>query len=78
MVSEYGARNHHGVTMNPKRVERQLLNSAAERACPDPPLFSYVDVGRPVEFDALCEGSLEFNGFYGYGIVDALAAVGGD
>jgi hypothetical protein len=26
------------------------------------------------EFDALCEGGLRYNGFYGYGIVDALSA----
>ena len=26
------------------------------------------------EFDALCEGTTEFNGFYGHGIVDAYAA----
>ena len=31
--------------------------------------------GRPAEFNALCEGDLEFNGFYGHGIVDAYAAV---
>ena len=36
---------------------------------------SYVDVGRPAEFDATCEGGTEFNGFYGFGIVDAYAAV---
>ena len=39
------------------------------------PLFDYVNVGRPAEFDALCEGTTEFNGFYGSGIVDAYAAV---
>jgi lantibiotic leader peptide-processing serine protease len=31
--------------------------------------------GRPPEFDAFCEGGLNFNGFYGFGIVDAFAAV---
>ena len=44
---------------------------AAEHACPVPPLYSYTNFGRSAEWDALCEGDLEFNGFYGYGIVDA-------
>ena len=48
---------------------------ADEHACPNPPLRSYANEGRPAEFNALCEGDLEFNGFYGYGIVDAYAAV---
>ena len=51
------------------------VQTAAEHACPVPPLQTYANEGRPVEFDALCEGDLEFNGFYGYGIVDAYAAV---
>jgi hypothetical protein len=32
-------------------------------------------VGRSAEFNALCEGTTEFNGFYGHGIVDAYATV---
>ena len=31
--------------------------------------------GRPAEFDATCVGDRQFNGFYGYGIPDAFAAV---
>jgi subtilisin family serine protease len=46
--------------------------------CPEPPtLFVYPDlVGADpnVPFDALCEGTAKFNGFYGDGVVDALAA----
>jgi subtilisin family serine protease len=77
IVSEYGERDrvHGGLTLNPNTVERILLRSAAKHACPTPRLQSYVDVGRPAEFDALCEGSTRFNGFYGHGIVDAYAAV---
>ena len=52
-----------------------LLRTAAEHACPEPRLFSYANEGRPAEFNAFCEGDLNFNGFYGYGIVDAFAAV---
>jgi hypothetical protein len=40
-----------------------------------PPLHSYADKLRPASFDALCEGTTDLNGFYGDGIVDALAAV---
>jgi subtilisin family serine protease len=77
IVSEFGKKDHDhdGLTMKPKKVDRILTSTAAEHECPSPPLFSYSDVGRPPEFDALCEGTASFNGFYGYGIVDALAAV---
>jgi hypothetical protein len=76
IVSEYGHRRHgQGITMNPADVERILERTATKRACPDPPLVSYVAIGRPPEWDALCEGTTAFNGFYGHGIVDALAAV---
>jgi subtilisin family serine protease len=81
IVSQYGhPDNHHsgGLTLDPTHVERILLRSAADHACPTPRLFSYQNVGRPAEFDAFCEGSAGFNGFYGDGIVDALAAVSDD
>jgi subtilisin family serine protease len=46
--------------------------------CPVPPTeFHYDDPTLPVDppdWDALCEGDAEFNGFYGDGVVDALAA----
>lgn len=38
-------------------------------------LQTYTNEGRPAEFDALCEGDRNFNGFYSYGVVDAYAAV---
>jgi len=77
VVSEWGKKDkaHGGLTLKPDKVNRILTRTAAEHACPSPPLFSYADVGRPAEFDALCEGTTAFNGFYGNGIVDALAAV---
>ncbi|MBG0568926.1 S8 family serine peptidase [Actinoplanes aureus] len=79
IVSRYGYPDFRrgGKTMAPKLVEAQLYRSAAEHACPEPRLQSYVQEGRSVEFDALCEGGKNFNGFYGHGIVDAYAAVGG-
>ena len=57
------------------KVEQHLYRTAAEHACPEPRLQSYTNEGRSAEFDAYCAGSLNFNGFYGYGIVDANAAV---
>ncbi|WP_328462927.1 S8 family serine peptidase [Actinoplanes sp. NBC_00393] len=79
IVSKYGYPDFRrgGKTMAPALVEAQLYRSAAEQACPEPRLQSYVREGRSTEFDALCEGGKNFNGFYGYGIVDAYAAVGG-
>ncbi|GAA1798829.1 S8 family serine peptidase [Luedemannella flava] len=77
IVSRFGRRDHRhpGLTMDPNRVERVLTGTAAEHACPEPPLQSYANEGRPAEFDALCVGGKAFNGFYGSGIVDAYAAV---
>jgi subtilisin family serine protease len=77
IVSKFGKRDHRhrGKTMAPALVEQHLNRTAAEHACPEPRLQSYVDVGRSTEFDALCVGGENFNGFYGFGIVDAFAAV---
>ncbi|MFC4104443.1 S8 family serine peptidase [Micromonospora zhanjiangensis] len=77
IVSRFGKadRKNGGLTMDPDAVERQLYRTAAEHACPEPRLVSYVDVGRSAEFDAYCAGGRSFNGFYGHGIVDAYAAV---
>ena len=77
IVSEYGHRDrkHGGLTLDPDKVERILLGSASDHACPKPRLFSYADVGRGPEYDAFCDGSTRFNGFYGNGIVNAYAAV---
>jgi subtilisin family serine protease len=79
IVSQYGTRDakRGGLSLAPRKTERILAGSAAEHACPTPPLQSYTDVGRSTEFDALCEGTSAFNGFYGSGIVDAYTAVTG-
>ncbi|MEO8229390.1 MAG: S8 family serine peptidase [Chloroflexota bacterium] len=77
-VSRFGVkdpRHKRGLRLAPRKTEFVLTNGAAERACPRPRLFDYTNVGRPPEFNALCEGSKRFNGFYGYGIVDAYATV---
>jgi hypothetical protein len=69
-------RAHRGLTMDPARVERILRRTAADTACPEPRAFDYPfddEDGNP--YTATCEGSADLNGFYGDGIVDALAAV---
>ena len=77
-VSRFGVkdpRHKGGLRLAPRKTEFILTEGAAEHACPVPPLFDYLDEGRPAEFTALCEGTTVFNGFYGYGIVDANATV---
>lgn len=77
VVSRYGTDDdaNGGLTLAPDVVERHLNSTAAQRACPEPRLRSYEAEGRPAEYNALCEGGADFNGFYGHGMVDALAAV---
>lgn len=77
IVSEFGHKDNRngGLTMKPADAEKILVTSASERACPTPRLQSYTNEGRSTEFDALCEGDAEFNGFYGSGIADAYGAV---
>ncbi|WP_300011523.1 S8 family serine peptidase [Pseudonocardia sp.] len=74
IVSEFGRPSRDGFGMAPDAVERILLRTAADRACPAP-VLSYAREGRPAEFDAPCEGTTGFNGHYGEGVVDAFAAV---
>ncbi|MFI6261202.1 S8 family serine peptidase [Micromonospora sp. NPDC051006] len=76
IVSRYGkAEGRGGFGMSPDLVEQHLYRTAAEHACPEPRLQQYRNEGRDETFDAYCAGGLNFNGFYGYGIVDAYAAV---
>jgi subtilisin family serine protease len=78
IVSEYGRPDprHPGtITMDPKKVEQILLQSATPTACPEPRLVSYANIGRDASWDAYCAGGRGLNGFYGHGIVNARAAV---
>jgi subtilisin family serine protease len=75
IVSQFGKGHGGGFGYDPDKVFRVITTTAQDRACPNPPLVSYANEGRPPEFDALCEGTRAFNGFYGNGIVDAYAAV---
>jgi subtilisin family serine protease len=67
-------RAHGGLTLSPDKVERVLKRTAQDRPCPDPPVFTYPDPDLTPDYTAICEGTPENNGFYGEGIVDALAA----
>ncbi|TDB74424.1 serine protease [Micromonospora sp. KC721] len=76
IISKHGKKqDRNGFGLAPNLVEQHLYRTAAEHACPEPRLQSYANEGRSAEFDAYCAGSLNFNGFYGYGIIDAYAAV---
>jgi lantibiotic leader peptide-processing serine protease len=66
--------DHDGLTLSPSTVRRELERTAQEHACPSPRTLTYPDPDLDPGFTAVCEGSAEHNGFYGHGIVDALAA----
>ena len=74
-IDRYGKNGKGGKTLAPDLTGAIVAAAATKTACPTPPLQSYVNVGRPAEFDALCVGSTAFNGFYGHGIVDAYRTV---
>jgi lantibiotic leader peptide-processing serine protease len=61
-----------GVTADPAKVEKLLRKTATDTPCPAQEPFVYPDA--PGAFDATCVGTPAFNGFYGDGIVNALAA----
>ncbi len=76
VVAAHGHRDKDGgLTLNPDATERILEATAEDTPCPTPPLQTYTSEGRDASFNALCEGTIERNGFYGFGVVDALAAV---
>jgi subtilisin family serine protease len=75
IVAQRGERDpaRGGLTMAPDRVQRILRRTATDTPCPSQEPFQYPDALGP-PFAALCEGTPAFNGFYGDGIVNALAA----
>ncbi len=78
IISKHGKRGRNGMSLNPFLTQAYLQASATATPCPTPNPFTYTDKGRPDSFTAFCEGTTVYNGFYGYGIVDALAAIGRD
>jgi subtilisin family serine protease len=79
IVSKYGTTDaaHGGLTLAPATVQSILESTATKHSCPSPRLVDYTIVGRPASWNAYCGGGASFNDFYGHGIVNALAAVGG-
>jgi subtilisin family serine protease len=80
IVSQWGHPGEGGkktgqLAMSPDVVEKILERTATDHACPVPATISYVQVGRPPDWNATCTGTTEFNSIWGEGIVDALAAV---
>ena len=77
IVSEFGTADlaNGGLTMDPNAVAARLRSTATDHACPTPATVDYTIVGRPADWTATCVGTTAYNGFYGDGIVNALAAV---
>ena len=80
IIGANGKGSGAGFGMRPKKVEKLLRKTATDTPCdfagPASP-FVYPDlVGADpnVPFEAFCEGTKKLNGFYGDGIVNALAA----
>jgi lantibiotic leader peptide-processing serine protease len=74
IVAQNGKRDarNGGVTMDPAKVEKVLRKTATDTPCPAQEPFVYPFA--PGTYDATCEGTPAFNGFYGDGIVNAAAA----
>ncbi|HYZ28253.1 MAG TPA: S8 family serine peptidase [Thermoleophilaceae bacterium] len=79
IVSKFGTPDlvHGGLTMDPAAVRERLRATATDHACPDPATVDYTIVGRDASWNATCAGTPDYNGFYGDGVVNAQAAVGG-
>jgi subtilisin family serine protease len=78
IVSRFGHRTSDGgLTMAPSQVERRLYATASRKACPEPRDYTYTIVRSTgtTTMTARCEGTAAHDGFYGHGIVNALAAV---
>jgi hypothetical protein len=77
IVAEHGERDRRngGLTMRPDRVQLVLERTATDTPCPPGGVQTYPGVPTPPDWTATCEGTPEFNGFYGEGVVDALTAV---
>jgi lantibiotic leader peptide-processing serine protease len=73
IIAQRGRRDaaQGGLTLAPDTVERILRRMATDTPCPAQTPFTYPDLPG---IEALCEGTPSFNGFYGDGVVNALAA----
>jgi hypothetical protein len=78
IISKYGDRRHGGITLHPFLTEALLQATATDTPCMTPNPFSYAAYGRDASYTTFCEGTPVYNGVYGHGVVDALAAVTGN
>ena len=74
-IGAHGSQGRGGFGMSPSAVRDLVMDTATNHACPAGGTQSYVREGRDPSWTAECKGSLDFNGFYGDGIVDALRVV---
>jgi lantibiotic leader peptide-processing serine protease len=64
-----------GYHMDPAEVRDVLLETATDHPCPAGGIEIYTDEGRAADWNAICEGTTEYNGIYGEGVVNATEAV---
>jgi subtilisin family serine protease len=80
IVSEFGQRRGRGITLHPLFTQAYLEASATDTGCelmrnqPDG-TFTYSQRNNDPAYTTYCQGTEVYNGVYGHGIVDALAAV---
>jgi hypothetical protein len=80
LIIEAGGRGTSGVgySLGPNEVAGVLSRTARDQPCPSGGGMQALWGGRPPAGRSTpCAGTPELNGFYGEGIVDAAAAVGG-
>jgi subtilisin family serine protease len=75
IVSQYGKFKNGDASLDPNKVEKVLEGTATATPCPTPRTVDYLDEGRTADWTATCDGTTEFNGFYGHGQIDAYQAV---
>jgi hypothetical protein len=77
VIQAHGVRQGHGrgFSLDPDTVAQIIGQTATDHPCPAGGIQDYTDVGRPPEFNAVCQGTTANNGLYGEGIVNATAAV---
>jgi subtilisin family serine protease len=62
-----------GLALTPNQTEKILERTASDHACPVPSVYDYPAI--PASYNSNCDGTTDDNGWYGEGIVNALAAV---
>jgi subtilisin family serine protease len=77
IVSQFGRpdRWQGGLTLAPDRVQNILQQTATDTPCPTPRRYEYQTDDLGPQYNAYCAGPPQRNGFFGDGVVDALAAV---